>query len=399
MCLSSCKKNIVQEQAQDEPPRIGVRANDINWSIDSLYGMVVFKSFEDYHKYWDCEEKEIVHENMKKAKFVSLFESLPNLIQTYTPTNRPVLTNFEAAVEDLPWFFQEDLSNFTQILNPQGLITIDQYTIRIDDEGEHAYISEYIDLPTLVYQNEIGGFAPVYEALINDVNMQNHVYKYSTDYDIVDMLEENGINNGAELMSLFCWKRKGASRRNETPAVYFLDETWQGSVLTTQANIGDEGTHSNTRIALRLQYWRLGVFFQLMLKAKYQYMTYTSNGTRKWKSDVAHDFGEDQWSLVFTEKHQGKCKNENEVFNNGTLAPPLNERNKTRRVFWERANGLNKYQISATLNLHTKFAWRGRKTAQAITVNPNHVFNIPNARLVNSLEIHDFTPFSIQSNY
>ncbi len=396
LLFSACKKNLAEEQKPDEPPQIGVSAKDINWSIDSLYGMVVFKSFEDYHKYWDCYEKEIVHESMKKAKFVSLHDRLPKLRQTYNPPNRPSLTNFEEQ-DELPWFFQEDLSNFTQILNPQGLLTIDQYTIRVDDFGEHVFISEYIDLPTLVYQD--GGTAPVYQALINDINVQNHVYKYPTDYDIVDMLEENGINNGAELMSLFCWKRGGAKVRTETPAVYFLDETVPGSIITTQANSGEEGTHANTRMALRLQYLRLGVFFQLMLKAKYQEVGYTSSGNINWKSDVAHDRGENRWNLVYTEKHQGKCKNENEIFNSGTLTPPLNERNKTRRVFWERANGLHKYQISATLNLYTKTAWRGRKTSSAISVQPNHVFDVPNARMVNSMEIFDFTPFFIQYNY
>ena len=122
--LSACKKNLVEDPIPEEPTEKVISAKDINWSIDPVYGMVVFKSFEDYRKYWDCNEKEIIHADMKKAKFVSLFDRLPKLLQTYTPANRPSLTDFEVT-EELPWFFQEDLSNFTQILNPQGILTID----------------------------------------------------------------------------------------------------------------------------------------------------------------------------------------------------------------------------------------------------------------------------------
>lgn len=187
--------------------------------------MIVFKSFEDYRKYWDCAEKDVIHENMRKAKFVSLFESLPKLIQNYTHSNQPVLNNLDSLVEDLPWFFQEDLSNFTQILNPNGLLTIDQYTLRVDDVGEHVFVSQYADLPNYVYRNDVGGATQVVDAIIDEVNVQNRVFKYPTDYDIVDMLEEVAINNGFELNGFLCWKNRGAVSKNETPAVYFLDET------------------------------------------------------------------------------------------------------------------------------------------------------------------------------
>jgi len=238
----------------------------------------------------------------------------------------------------------------------------------------------------------------IVDAVIDEVNIPNRVFKYPTEYDIVDMLEEEGVDNGAEQHGFLCWKRGGAGPRNFTPAIYFLDETWEPSRLTTQAN-HSEGTNSNTRIALRLQYFRLGVFFHLVLKAKYQYMFITGGGTRSWTSDVNQGNGENRWSLVFTEKHQGKCKNQNEVFNTGTITPPLNERNKTRRIFWERSNGLHKYQISATLNLFTKSAWRGEKTSQPITVSPNQVLSFAVPRQVNSLEMFDFNPFVISSNY
>ncbi len=166
--------------------------------------------------------------------------------------------------------------------------------MKVDDAGEHVYISEYGDLPILAYQNNTGGPAPVYNALIDDVNLQNYVYKYPTEYDIVDMLEEDGLNNGAELLGFMCWKRGGAKSDTRTPAVYFLDETVPGSIITTQANSGEEGTHANTRMGLRLQYLRLGIFFQLMLKAKYQEVGYTNTGNINWKSDVAHDRGENR---------------------------------------------------------------------------------------------------------
>jgi hypothetical protein len=394
--LTSCKKNLVEDQIPDEPSQNGISAKDINWHIDSVYKMVVFKSFEDYHKYWDCYEKEVVHAAMKKAKFVSLYEALPQIIHRYSPQNNLIQNQIEE--EKLPWIFNEDLSNFTQILNPNGLLTIDQYTIRVDDEGEHVFISEYSNLPNYVYRDDVGGTTPVVDAIIDEVNVQNHVFKYPTDYDIVDMLEEVGINNGYELHGFLCWKRGGAVGSNVTPAIYFLDETWQASVLTTQTN-NSQGTNSNTRLGLRLQYMRLGVFFQLMLKGKYQYLYITGGGGRAWTSDVPESHGETEWNITFNEKHQGKCKNENEVFNNGTITPPLNNRNKTRRVFWERANGLHKYEIVARLNIYTKSAWRGQKTSKSTTVSPNNVFNSATPRLVSSLEIHPFTSFFIRDKY
>jgi hypothetical protein len=138
---------------------------------------------------------------------------------------------------------------------------------------------------------------------------------------------------------------------------------------------------------------------RITTKGKYQYMYITGGGSRAWKADVPITHGEKLWNIVFTEKHQGKCKNQNEVFNNGTLAPPLNNSNRTRRVFYESANGLHKYEIVASLNLNTKTEWRGLKTAKSSTVSPNNLFNISNPRMVSSLEIHPFSHFIIRDKY
>lgn len=397
MLISSCTKHKHDLNIEERSTNLEIPAEDIKWHVDTVFKMIVFNTTDDYRKYWQCNQKEKIHEEMNKSKFVSLFKALPKLKKDYEHRNPIGFTQFEATTT-LPWFFDEDLVNLTQILNPDGLITIDQYTLRIDDQGDFVYISNYTDLPNSIDRPDLGAPGLVVDAIIDEISIANRVFKYPTDYDIIDMLDEVGIDNGYEQHGFLCWKRGGAQGWNETPAVYFLDETWAPSTLTTQAN-HSEGTNSNTRIALRLQYLRLGVFFHLVLKAKYQYMYISSGGTRIWKSDVNQNNGENRWSLVFNEKHQGKCKNQNEVFNSGTIIPPLNERNKTRRIFWERANGLHKYQISATLNLFTKSAWRGEKTSQSITVQPNHILILASPRQVNSLEIHNFTPFLISSNY
>lgn len=89
------------------------------------------------------------------------------------------------------------------------------------------------------------------------------------------------------------------------------------------------------------------------------------------------------------------------IFNTGSIAPPLNNENKTRRVFWESDNGLHKYHLQATLYLYMKAGWLGRETETRHYTDQSLFFNIGTPRMVASTEIHPNATevFKISSNY
>lgn len=303
-----------------------------------------------------------------------------------------ILNNWEGQPEKL-WFEDEDLINFTRILNPDGIFSVNDYYFKISEDANFVYIST---------KSSIVSDKSIYSLLNEEIETQGKVFKVSTSFDIIDMLEEAGLpDSGIEQQSIFCWGRGGADGDRIEPAVYFLDETWPASIISFSANNPYGEPSSNSRVSVKLEYIRLGVFFQLVLKGKYDREDggVNINGDNIFGGTSAWGTGEGNWNITFSEKHQGKCRRDNEVFNSGTISPPLNNENKARRVFWERDNGLHKYQLIATLNLNLKRAWRGIETETYHYVSSNEFFSIPTPRMVNSTEIFNFQTFQISDNY
>jgi len=123
--VSSCNKSLNGLKSDEESTLNQVAAEDIKWRVDSVYKMIVFNTFDDYRRYWECSEKDKIHEKMNQNKFLSLFKSLPKIKKEYERRTNAGLTQFNENYE-LPWFFDEELVNFTQLLNPDGLLTIDE---------------------------------------------------------------------------------------------------------------------------------------------------------------------------------------------------------------------------------------------------------------------------------
>lgn len=352
--------------------------------------IIQFKSFSDYRTYLATDEKEVFFDSLAALRFRSLFDNIKNgyykrkIVQTNT--NLPYHDN---------WFENEDLSNLTKILNTDGIFSVDDYSFKIDDWGKFIYVARNKSIKT----NK-----SIYFNLKGEIETKGEVYKFRTDYDILDMLEEAGLPiDGIEQQSIFCWNRGGADGGLAEPAIYFLDETWPASVISFSTNNPYGEPSSNSRVSVKLEYIRLAVFFQLSLKGKYDREdgSVAINGDPIFGGTTPWGTGEGNWNITFTEKHQGKCRKNKEEFHTGTISPPLNNENKARRVFWESDNGLHKYKLTATLNLNLKRAFRYLENESYHFLNNPSVefFSIPTPRMVNSTEIFNFQPFEISDNY
>ena len=325
---------------------------------------------------------------MSLFQFQSLYDEVISV-----STEDITLSNTTDVSEEKHWYQNEDVINFSRILNVDGIFSTGEYCFKVDNAGKYIYVA---------LRNSIVGNKKLYNDLKNEIETHGEIYKFSTDYDVLDMLEEVGLPTGdAQTQSILCWHRGGAVSKNFQPAVYFLDETWTSSIISFSANNPYGDPSSNSRVSVKLEYLKLGVFFQLVLKGKYDREDggVNINGDNIFGGSSTWGTGEGNWNITFTEKHQGKCRRDNEVFNSGTIYPPLNDENKTRRVFWESENGLHKYKITATLNLNCKRAWRGLETETYHYISINEFFTIPAPRLVNSTEIFNFQPFEISDNY
>jgi hypothetical protein len=383
LLMASCSKNM-----ETKPPEeSSQKETTFSFQYNRSTKIVEFPNFSDYRNYLASEYKQSIFDSLSLFQFQSLYDEVKSgSAEELTPFN----------TTDVPkekyWYQNEDVINFSRILNVDGIFGIGAYCFKVDNPGKFIYVAR---------KNSIVGNKKMYNDLKNEIETNGEIYKFSTDYDVLDMLEEVGLPTGdAQTQSILCWHRGAAKSINFQPAVYFLDETWPASVISFSANDLNLPS-SNSRVSVKLEYLRLGVFFQLVLKGKYDREdgSVDINGDPIFGGSSPWGTGEGNWNITFTEKHQGKCRKDNEVFNSGTIYPPLNNENKTRRVFWESDNGLHKYKLTATLNLYCKRAWRGLETERYHAVSINEFFTNSTPGMVNSTQIYNFQPFEISDNY
>ena len=384
--ISSCSKSNLSNLQNNESISPQMYLTSLGIELDSNHQTIHFQKIEDYRKYIALEAKDSVYKSLDALKFISL-----NRLSALVESGADKTIQQSSADVSKPWYKNENAIAISSIANTDGIFIIGDYAMKIDDEGQFIYVTNAGKLQNL----------KIYQSLKMLNAIDHEIFRYPTNFDILDMIEEIGIGNQTTQNSILCWGRSGADNSHLEPAVYFLDETWPASVISYSANNPYGDPSSNSRISVKLEYLKLGVYFTLALKGKYDREdgSIGPSGDNIFGGTPSWGTGESRWNIQYIEKHQGKCKKENEVFNSGTLAPPLNNENKTRRVFWESDNGLHKYQLSATLNLFLKRAWRGLETETYHYVEPNQFFSISEPRMVNSTEIFNFQVFEISSNY
>ncbi|WP_416440475.1 hypothetical protein [Phnomibacter sp. MR] len=364
-------------------------SNGVN--VDDSLHLLSFKSFNHYRNYLGQShtDKSQLLKKVQETGFKSLFNNPEKLQAESNNTIRP--SNIHSTVE---WYKNVDIQVFTQLLNEDGIVVIGNYFFKVNKEGTQVLVARLSD------KNDAKAMA----ALLNGETLKGKVYSFSSEYDVTYLVEEAGLtDNPFAQNSILCWGRSGAASTVEEPAVYFLDETWPGSTISFVANEQNGLPTSNSRVSVKFEYVKLGVFFQLALKGKYDREDggIGVNGDNIFGGSSPWGTGEGRWRIDFTEKHQGKCRKQNEEFNSGSIQPPLNDENKTRRVFWESDNGLHKYQLQATLHLYMKAGWLGRETEARHYTDQSLFFYIGNPRMVASTEIHPNATnvFKISSNY
>ena len=168
------------------------------------------------------------------------------------------------------------------------------------------------------------------------------------------------------------------------------------------ANAG-EGVTSNTRLKVKLQYFRGGIFFTLFVISKHQRETGTNiNGdpifhTTNWNPDL----GSQDWSTTYNAVWRGRCRNQSEIREQGIIRPSINGRdNEARRVLWESDNALNYYLLEAESNISTKQIWKGETSEVYHCTLTQYVYVSPTERFVNTaVDIHPFRKDVIRFNY
>jgi hypothetical protein len=301
-----------------------------------------------------------------------------------------LITENENAEEEF-----EDLEDFLILLNEDGILSIGDYAFKIDFTNERVYT-----LPVSLLNNEIK-----YNNLKNGIYTDVEIGVFDFDDNVLDAIEE-GIttteNLTDETLRFFCWHRRGAQGKSYKRAYYFKDPVWLESTIGLCAN-ATHGLTSNTRLKVKLEYFRAGIYFTLFLKSKHQRETATNvNGdpyfhTTPWD----YSLGTQDWETNYKVAYRGKCRNQPHRSETGKIRPSLNgNSNKARRVFWESDNGLNYYALETNSTIHTMTIWKGEASEIYFCTNSSFVLNLSAPTKVNTyLHVHPYEKDMIRSNY
>lgn len=250
---------------------------------------------EDYREAFSNENntKKFITDLKSKFDFVSIYDLKHNL-------NSLKYTGSKLAMGDsieLP----EDLE---KILNPDGIIQINNYIIRLDKKKEFVYLLDTTDIKNI-------------SLLMEENPSFNKIIILPTDVEVLSLIEntdsllEKNLNSRTEVIGWFCRDRYAESRRDEQ---------------TFNINSGLKFIH-------KIVYEKYGVYFEL--KARFDFEGYGSEYYAANMNSYA------RWS--------SRCNLAGG--NNGTTHNVSNIFKTESKVFYGNAVALKNYRIEAQFSI------------------------------------------------
>ncbi len=185
---------------------------------------VVFESIEEYENLFADPATSEEKINKVAARFGTFNES----------------ARVGTALEDT--LYPEELQ---KILNDDHIVQIAQWLIKVDAAKEQVLV---LDKKYLDQYNDLA---------ISNLNNKN-ILVYSTEDEVLSMLQNGESPSNARVEALFCSESGGRAKQNDGPAIANIN------LLNTQGGV----TLLETRYNIETRYLKLGIYFELKCKAQ-----------------------------------------------------------------------------------------------------------------------------------
>lgn len=284
--LSSCSEDVA------------VVKTDLNMPVEINNGVAHFKSLENYTSVLENTDDNFRKSLIKYLDNQSSYKSFKSVYK-YTGSNvevRKLSTKEESIVEDNDFL--------STILNDERMVAIGDYVFKISFDDE------------LVYAASLNNVSLV-EAVKNENSENPEVQVFSTDDDVLHLLEEGSSGTVNGRTNLFCGE-SGADAKDDKG---FDDCPYAYCAGYRQDN--------------KVVYQKAGVYFSLQAKTKFQYLS----GIGIW---VAADAGDQ--SIDFYYKYEPKCKG---VSEGSSILYDDGSDNELNKRIYESTRGLHKYRYNA----------------------------------------------------
>lgn len=279
----SCKK---QDSVNPESNQPESSPSDIAGNIVAKNDRLAFYSIEDYELY--------VSDSSKKAHLISATNSADSYVSmsryaSDASLRKAVSGRFQSSSEIVDSLYPEFLSH---ILNPDGIVQIEDYIIKVDMSNERVLVLNSTD--SLFYN----------DLVTNNLNNEK-IKLFSTDEDVLDQLANN--QSSQRVNGLFC-KDNGINKIIDEGYVYF---------------------GAGYRLDCKVVYQPSGIYFSLQSKVKKQYQGWTGIWTGQ----------NGNLQIKYFCVYKAKCKSQVGPYDGWTNSTVNNELNYRP---YESTRGLNK---------------------------------------------------------
>lgn len=208
------------------------------------------------------------------------------------------------------------------LLNENGLITIGEYTFKVNLGSEKVY----------ALNNE---FIHQLEDLKNENVENNNILEFSTDDDVLSIIESGDFEkpNANGRVSILCFREGGANRKDdkfEHKELVFRTSSPAPPTLVMNSD-------------MKHVYQKAGIYFSLMLELKYMWK-FDDCSTITCYKQMTTDI-----TANVTYRYRQKCKKNDTGYQSVTYYEK--DDNKLNRRLWESASALQLFYLD------TKFTW------------------------------------------
>lgn len=298
MFFTGCQKD-ADQASPVAPPKSDVSVVD-NW--------LAFKdrsSFETYSTSLSAVPKEMTADQFlqnkeSKLNFVSMrFADKNSLVKV--PNARTTMK--ENGIED---------DYLASMLSPEGILQIGAWICKLDIPNQKVYALHEKDKSLL-------------SELKKDFPSHDKIKVFSTDDEVLPMLEEGEASKSSARVSILCFKESGAKEdKDDTDPDYY-------------------NTDNTIRLDKKLVYQKAGVYFSIQAKCQYQKLV-----AGIWWSTQGWLGG--SWNG----EYKVKCKGYSYPQGSGTNGGAGDDKSSWSQRLYESSNALNRYKVDVTFVNNTE---------------------------------------------
>lgn len=244
MVIAGCQK-------QNSSPQ-----NETSKPYEFVNGIVKFNSFNSYRALLESEKQKesFLSDVLKETAYTSFAESHANFLPS----------NSAARVPDPNEDVEDILSSpmLSGMVNDDGIVQIGNYLFKLDYDSSKVYVIN------------IANQGNSYQKLLTKTGTGVDVFVFSTDDDILDILEDNNypVNEGFDGESTSLFRR---CRENGAP-----ERKQKGFETGFYSNCKPSDYRDYGKMWLKVVYQKAGFYFSLHLKSILEYWCFNGSGVQ-----------------------------------------------------------------------------------------------------------------------